>query len=122
MFEGLWQRVLHDHTADHIAAFVDQLPNVNATIVPFQLGKRRKQLVPWKAGGAQGSHALHDAEFGTLESSKAARAEGAKTAAERMAGLQSPSTTGLSAGAVPIGNLRARQPASLGPLIASLDD
>ncbi len=111
VFEGVWQRVLHDHTADHIAAFVDQLPNVNATIVPFQLGKRRKQLVPWKAGGAQGSHALHDAEFGTIESSKAARAAGAKTAAERMAGLQSPSSTGLSAGAVPIGNLRARQPA-----------
>jgi hypothetical protein len=111
VFEGIWQRVLHDHTADHIAAFVDQLPNVNATIVPFQLGKRRKQLVPWKAGGAQGSHALHDAEFGTIESSKAARAAGAKTAAERMAGLQSPSTTGLSAGAVPISNVRARQPA-----------
>jgi len=111
VFEGIWQRVLHDHTADHIAAFVDQLPNVNATIVPFQLGKRRKQLVPWKAGGAQGSHALHDAEFGTIESSKAARAAGAKTAAERMSGLQSPSTTGLSAGTVPISNVRARQPA-----------
>jgi amino acid transporter len=107
VFEGIFQRVLHDHTADHIAAFVDQLPNVNATIVPFQLGKRRKRLVPWK----EGSHAVHDAEFGTIGPSKAARAAGAKTAAERMAGLQSPSTTGLAAGSVPISNVRARQPA-----------
>ena len=73
VFEGIWQRILHDHTADHIAAFVDQLPNVNATIVPFQLGKRRKSLVPWKAGGEHGSHAMHDAEFGTLASSRGAR-------------------------------------------------
>jgi hypothetical protein len=111
VFAGQLQRILHDHTADHIAAFVDQLPNVNATIVPFQLGKRRKLLVPWKAGGERGSHAMHDAEFGTIESSKGARDAGAKTAAERVAGFQSPSTTGLSAGAVPISNLRPRQPA-----------
>jgi amino acid transporter len=111
VFEGVWQRVLHDHTADHIAAFVDQLPNVNATIVPFQLGKRRKLLVPWKAGGEHGSHAMHDAEYGTIESSRGAREAGVRTAAERAAGFQSPSTTGLSAGAVPIGNLRSRQPA-----------
>jgi hypothetical protein len=110
VFEGLWQRVLHDHTADHIAAFVDQLPNVNATIVPFQLGKR-KQLVPWQAGGRRGSQAVHDAEFGTPEYSRAAHAAGVKTAAERTAGLQSPSTSGLAAGTVPIGNLQPRQPA-----------
>ena len=60
---------------------------MNATIVPFQLGKRRRQLVPWKAGGAQGSGAMHDAEFGTNEPSRAALEAGAKTAAERVAGL-----------------------------------
>ena len=49
----------------HGLAFVDQLPNVNATIVPFQLGRRRRILVPWKAGGEHGSHAVHDAEYGT---------------------------------------------------------
>ncbi len=50
-FESYWQRVLHDRTADHIAAAVSQLPNANATIIPFPLGKRRKSLVPWTAGG-----------------------------------------------------------------------
>ena len=120
VFEGVWQRVLHDHTADHIAAFVDQLPNVNATIVPFQLGKRRKLLVPWKAGGEHGSHAMHDAEYGTIESSRGAREAGARTAAERAAGFQSPSTSGLSAGAVPIGNLRSRQPARVAGRIKTI--
>ena len=70
---GYWQRLLHDRTSDRIAAYVGELPNVNATIVPFQLGKRRRQLVPWKVGGDKGSGALHDAEFGTNEPSRAAR-------------------------------------------------
>ena len=50
---GYWQRLLHDRTSDRIAAYVGELPNVNTTIVPFQLGKRRRQLVPWKAGGSK---------------------------------------------------------------------
>ncbi|MGO9583183.1 MAG: amino acid permease [Acidimicrobiales bacterium] len=106
---GAWQRLLHDRTSDRIAAFVGELPNVNATIVPFQLGKRRRQLVPWKAGGERGTGALHDAEFGTIGPSRAAREAGAKTAAERVAGFQTASPSGLAAGAVPIADLRPRQ-------------
>jgi hypothetical protein len=49
VFEGLWRRVLHDRTADRIAGYISQLPNANATIVPFPLGKRRRELVPWAA-------------------------------------------------------------------------
>ena len=106
---GYWQRLLHDRTSDRIAAYVGELPNVNATIVPFQLGKRRRQLVPWKAGGERGSGALHDAEFGTNEPSRAAREAGVKTAAERVAAFQSVSMSGVAAGAIPIGDLRPRQ-------------
>jgi amino acid transporter len=36
-FKTGWQRILHDRTADRIAAAVSQLPHANATIVPFQL-------------------------------------------------------------------------------------
>jgi amino acid transporter len=36
-FSAGWQRVLHDGTADAIAAAVGQLPHVNATVVPYQL-------------------------------------------------------------------------------------
>ena len=106
---GAWQRLLHDRTSDRIAAFVGELPNVNATIVPFQLGKRRRELVPWKAGGERGTGALHDAEFGTIGPSRAAREAGARTAAERVAGFQTASPSGLAAGAVPISDLRPRQ-------------
>jgi amino acid transporter len=51
-FESYWQRILHDRTADHIAALVSEIPNANATIIPFPLGKRRRTIVPWTAGGA----------------------------------------------------------------------
>jgi amino acid transporter len=37
-FHSRLTRVLHDRTADRIAAMVGQLPHANATIVPFQLG------------------------------------------------------------------------------------
>ena len=36
-FAAGWRRLLHDRSADRIAAAVAQLPHVNATIVPFQL-------------------------------------------------------------------------------------
>ena len=32
---------------------MSQLPHANATIIPFPLGKRRKTLVPWVAGGIE---------------------------------------------------------------------
>ncbi len=48
VFEGVWRTVLHDRTADSIAALVSQLPHANATIVPFPLGKRKKELVPFQ--------------------------------------------------------------------------
>ncbi len=36
-FAAGWHRLLHDGTADHIAAAVGQLAHVNATVVPYQL-------------------------------------------------------------------------------------
>ena len=36
-FAAGWRRLLHDRSADRIAAAVGNLPHVNATIVPFQL-------------------------------------------------------------------------------------
>ncbi|MHB8681361.1 MAG: amino acid permease [Acidimicrobiales bacterium] len=36
-FSAGWRRLLHDRSADRIAAGVSRLPHVNATIVPFQL-------------------------------------------------------------------------------------
>jgi amino acid transporter len=36
-----WSHILHDRTADQLAATVGRLPHANATVVPFQLGKGR---------------------------------------------------------------------------------
>ncbi len=40
-YAGVWERFLHDRTADKIAAVVGQVPHVSATIVPFTVGGGR---------------------------------------------------------------------------------
>jgi hypothetical protein len=58
-FAAGWRRLLHDRSADRIAAGVGQLPHVNATIVPFQLTRShskergRRLLEHAAARGAQ---------------------------------------------------------------------
>ena len=42
---GVWQRLLHDRTADKIAAVLGQVPHVSATIVPFDVGGRIAERV-----------------------------------------------------------------------------
>jgi hypothetical protein len=42
-FASVWQRVLHDRTADKIAAVLAQVPHVSATIVPFAVGGRYEE-------------------------------------------------------------------------------
>jgi amino acid transporter len=37
-FARAWQRVLHDRTADKIAAVIGQVPHVSATIIPYNVG------------------------------------------------------------------------------------
>jgi amino acid transporter len=65
-----WRRLLHDRSADRIAAAVGFLPHVNATIVPFQLsGGRRHQSGDALTGGAEPRApraAVRGAEFGPL--------------------------------------------------------
>jgi amino acid transporter len=41
-YAGVWERFLHDRTADKIAAVVGQVPHVSATIVPFTVGGGRR--------------------------------------------------------------------------------
>jgi hypothetical protein len=41
-----WGHLLHDRTADRLAAVVGRLPHANATVVPFQLGKPRLAKTP----------------------------------------------------------------------------
>jgi amino acid transporter len=41
LYSWAWGHLLHDRTADRLAAVVGRLPHANATVVPFQLGKPR---------------------------------------------------------------------------------
>jgi hypothetical protein len=47
-FGAVWRRLLHDRSADRIAAAVAQLPHANATIVPFQLSGLKRHRTPRK--------------------------------------------------------------------------
>lgn len=48
-FSPLFSRLLHDRTADRIAAVVSQVPNSAATIIPFDVGRRVHVLHARKA-------------------------------------------------------------------------
>jgi hypothetical protein len=41
LYSWAWGHLLHDRTADRLAAVVGRLPHANATVVPFQLTKSR---------------------------------------------------------------------------------
>jgi len=72
-FAAGWRRLLHDRSADRIAAAVGQLPHVNATIVPFQLtrgrtgGVRRRFVETAAVRAGRAARDLHrmDAELGS---------------------------------------------------------
>ncbi len=148
VFEGAWRRVLHDRTADRIAGFVSQLPNATATIVPFPLGKRRRELVPWRnrdepeaPADLAGAGAKAGAEHHGPMRGAAAIVHGRPWtgvhrhgdeeggAAERKATAAAKATAGgkgtepsrsLLPGAMPIAQLRWRQRAKVGGRVRSV--
>ncbi|MGH9088753.1 MAG: amino acid permease, partial [Acidimicrobiales bacterium] len=87
-FASGWQRLLHDRTADKIAAVVSQVPHVSATIVPFNL------TGPWAERGRR---------YRGLAERRAAKRQGAKVAA---ATLTAPGSPGVDQ--VPTSEIAAR--------------
>jgi len=82
-FAAGWRRLLHDRSADRIAAAVGQLPHVNATIVPFQLtrgrtGERGRRLI--ESATARAGRNTRD--FNRMEVELGAQAEGTTPIAE----------------------------------------
>jgi hypothetical protein len=55
VFETPLRRVLHDRTAERISGLIAELPNATATIIPFQLGRRRYRLPDDFTGTGTGS-------------------------------------------------------------------
>ncbi len=85
-FAAGWHRVLHDGTADQIAAAVGQLAHVNATVVPYQLtggwlSKRRLRQRPERrvVAGARSGRASARAD------AREAERDGARAAFDRAA-------------------------------------
>ncbi len=112
VFEGVWRRVLHDRTADSIAGYVSQLPNATATIVPFPLGKRRRELVPWRSG-LEATEDLTEAPAAPKARHRAA--ERARNRQPEWEEAASPHALRfMPHGATPIGELRWRQRAKVG--------
>jgi amino acid transporter len=91
-FAAGWHRLLHDGTADEIAAAVGQLAHVNATVVPYQLtggwlSKRREgRRTPVGASAVAADHG--DAPLGRSSARAAERAserESARASFDRAA-------------------------------------
>jgi len=114
-YAGVWERFLHDRTADKIAAVVGQVPHVSATIVPFAVsGGRVAEVV--RASGRSAQARRQEAEAaGTLLADgearpgpeRSGRREGAKKA---VAVLAADETLAKRAGATtPIAAVAQRQ-------------
>jgi hypothetical protein len=48
-YNRFWHRLLHDRSADTMAAVIGELPHANVTIVPFHLGENRTRPAPTPA-------------------------------------------------------------------------
>ena len=108
-FSGGWRRLLHDRSADRIAAAVSILGHVNATIVPYQLSEslgpftwtgRVRGLSRIMRAGDQ-AHGAGDQAHGKEDSRRRTRAK-ARTGAE-VSGVPK------VAGTTPIGETQWRQ-------------
>jgi amino acid transporter len=118
-YSGVWERFLHDRTADKIAAVLGEVPHVSATIIPFAVGGRRfdervrsygrsvQQAARLGRNGAD-TREVGDAEArGGAGADRTARKEGSRRAP---AVLEADETLALRAGATtPISAVAPRQ-------------
>jgi len=61
-YSPLFGRLLHDRTADKIAAIVSQVPNSAATIIPFDVERRVQVLHAGQAAAVSGNGAREESE------------------------------------------------------------
>ena len=113
-YKRAWSRFLHDATGERIAAAVSRLPNVNATIVPFdvdeELAERRRSRRP----------ALVGAVAAKLPGGTVPGEGGQVTEAEREEEAIDAATLFTIPDTVPIASLRPRQRAKVAGRIKSV--
>ena len=103
-FAAGWHRLLHDGTADEIAAAVAQLAHVNATVVPYQLTggwlSRRREWGRASAAGEPGTSAVEtkpSARAAAKAAAREAERDSARNTFDRAAfGDQGAGTTPIS--------------------------
>jgi amino acid transporter len=98
-----WSHLLHDRTADQLAATVGRLPHANATVVPFQLGKGRIN------------------RRRTEEEQRARREKWEKWDKRRRRDLEPDDRMLHVEGAVPIGEVQWRQKARIAGRVTSVE-
>jgi hypothetical protein len=88
-FEAGWHRLLHDGTADRIAASVSQLPHVNVSVVPYQLTggwlSRRREWGRGRAPKPGAEPATRTAKATARAAERVAEREAARPAFDRAA-------------------------------------
>jgi amino acid transporter len=115
-YSGPVSRVIHDRTADRISAVLGQLPHVNATIIPFQLGKRALDSADLVRRAEEQSRAkaaeIDDrraAAGSSVTAPGASLHEPSSVAADGLPGDDALRAAQLSSGATPISEVRWRQ-------------
>jgi amino acid transporter len=111
-FRRGWSRILHDRTADRIAAVVSRLPHANATIVPYQVGGSPR-LRPGSQGRSQGrTQGKGDgpSDTGGVGPARASAAPSARV----------PGAADVPPDVVPIAKVRWRQRAKVAGRVASV--
>jgi amino acid transporter len=102
-FSPLFGRLLHDRTADKIAAVVSQVPNSAATIIPFDVERRVQVLHARQAARVKGNGAREESERSVRTKVKSP-ATGAAAAPQDGSGALPPAPRD---GVTPIGALGA---------------
>ncbi len=117
-FGSGWQRLLHDRTADKLAAAVSQVPRVSATIIPYNLEGRRVRRL------RQAARRQSPPEGPEVSGDQPERAVRERTRREKARlEAQSPADRALaarSAGTVPIGEVTWRQRARVAGRVRSV--
>lgn len=103
-----WSHLLHDRTADRLAAVVGRLPHANATVVPFKLSTRTTRKAD--------QHESEKLDDGT-DQQKAKQRK-----AKRRGREQGREDTGVTiAGAVPVGQVHWRERAKVAGRVTSVE-
>lgn len=104
-----WSHLLHDRTADRLAAIVGRLPHANATVVPFQLSSRASR----KARSTVKGEGQEAADNAALKRGKAKRRGRDGDAPE----ISVP----VVEGALPMGDIQWRQRAKIAGRVTSVE-